>query len=87
MAVDAGPNMAKTRKRSETATLDADALPNQSDSPQARQDAPTNGYAERVAARAYELYLARGGAHGSDWEDWLAAEKELAGKQPENEER
>jgi DUF2934 family protein len=79
--------MAKTRKRSETATLDADAPPNQSDSPQARQDAPMNGYAERVAARAYELYLARGGAHGSDWEDWLAAEKELAGKQPENEER
>jgi hypothetical protein len=34
-------------------------------------------YRERVAQRAYELYQSRGGAHGSDWEDWLAAEREL----------
>ena len=34
---------------------------------------------ERVAQRAYELYLSRGGGHGSDWEDWLAAERELVG--------
>ena len=33
---------------------------------------------ERIAARAYELYLERGGGHGQDWEDWLAAERELA---------
>jgi len=32
---------------------------------------------QRVEQRAYELYLSRGGAHGSDWEDWLAAEREL----------
>ena len=32
---------------------------------------------ERLAARAYELYLARGGADGQDMEDWLAAEREL----------
>jgi hypothetical protein len=32
---------------------------------------------DRVARRAYELYLSRGGSHGSDWEDWLAAEREL----------
>ena len=29
------------------------------------------------ARRAYELYLARGGAHGHDVEDWLQAEREL----------
>jgi hypothetical protein len=32
---------------------------------------------ERVAQRAYELYLARGGADGMAMEDWLAAEREL----------
>ena len=30
-----------------------------------------------IAARAYELFLMRGGVHGSDWDDWLAAEREL----------
>lgn len=33
--------------------------------------------AEAVARRAYELFLARGGAHGRDVEDWLRAEREL----------
>jgi hypothetical protein len=32
---------------------------------------------ERVAQRAYELYLARGGADGQAMEDWLNAEREL----------
>ena len=27
--------------------------------------------------RAYELYLARGCADGGDFDDWLAAEREL----------
>jgi hypothetical protein len=30
-----------------------------------------------VAARAYELFVRRGGEHGQDWEDWLLAEREL----------
>lgn len=34
---------------------------------------------DRIAQRAYELYLARGGTHGSDWDDWLAAEREILG--------
>jgi hypothetical protein len=33
----------------------------------------------KIARRAYELYLARGGVHGRDVEDWLAAEQELRG--------
>jgi len=33
--------------------------------------------AEDIARRAYELFLARGGAHGRDEEDWLLAESEL----------
>lgn len=34
-------------------------------------------YGDRVAQRAYELYLARGGADGQDFDDWLTAEREL----------
>jgi hypothetical protein len=33
--------------------------------------------AEEIARRAYELFMARGGAHGSDLDDWLLAESEL----------
>jgi hypothetical protein len=32
---------------------------------------------ERVAARAYELYQARGGGDGRAMDDWLAAEREF----------
>jgi len=31
----------------------------------------------QVAARAYELYLERGGGHGRDVEDWLEAERQV----------
>jgi len=34
---------------------------------------------ERTRVRAYELFLARGGAHGDDLADWLNAERELRG--------
>lgn len=32
---------------------------------------------ERIEARAYELYLERGGGDGAAMEDWLAAEREM----------
>lgn len=32
---------------------------------------------DRIAARAYELYLERGGSGGDATEDWLAAEREF----------
>ena len=32
---------------------------------------------DRIAMRAYELYLARGGGEGMELEDWLRAEQEL----------
>lgn len=35
----------------------------------------------RVAERAYELYLARGGTDGQAMDDWLSAERELTGRQ------
>ena len=34
----------------------------------------------RIARRAYELYLERGGSHGQDWDDWLTAEREIRGR-------
>ncbi len=40
----------------------------------------------RIAERAYELYLARGGSHGQDWDDWLAAEQELSNGRPPRDE-
>jgi hypothetical protein len=36
--------------------------------------APTT---EQIARRAYEIFLARGGEHGHDQEDWAQAEREL----------
>jgi Protein of unknown function (DUF2934) len=32
---------------------------------------------QQIAARAYELYVQRGGADGQSLKDWLTAEKEL----------
>jgi len=32
---------------------------------------------DRVAARAYEIYMQRAGAGGSEMDDWLAAEREF----------
>ena len=36
-----------------------------------------NDERDRIAARAYELYLERGGSHGRDTDDWLEAEREV----------
>lgn len=32
---------------------------------------------EAIARRAHQRFVERGGAHGQDLEDWLAAEQEL----------
>jgi hypothetical protein len=39
----------------------------------------TNPTREQIEARAYEIYLSRGGDHGADVDDWLVAERELTG--------
>jgi hypothetical protein len=36
---------------------------------------------EDIRLRAYHRYLARGGSHGMDFDDWVNAESELKGKQ------
>jgi hypothetical protein len=35
-----------------------------------------------IAARAYELFLQRGGEHGQDRDDWLLAERQLLNRNP-----
>ncbi|MEO7273629.1 MAG: DUF2934 domain-containing protein [Vicinamibacterales bacterium] len=39
---------------------------------------------ERIAARAYERYLERGGGPGHETEDWLEAEQEISGRAGRN---
>ena len=68
------PHMAKMRKRSEEAEVSSFVAPQSAGDTTANE--PDR---ERVAQRAYELYLARGGVDGQDMDDWLAAERELAG--------
>lgn len=38
---------------------------------------------ERIAARAFELHLARGGEPGRELEDWFRAEAELRSEESE----
>lgn len=38
-------------------------------------DAPPNE--DEIRVRAYHRYLERGGVHGADFDDWVAAEKDL----------
>jgi len=41
--------------------------------------APQQSVEERIRQRAHEIYLQRGGQHGSDVDDWLKAEQEIRG--------
>jgi hypothetical protein len=66
--------MAKTRKRQDgDSSVSAAALGNDEQGGVSERPDP-----ERISARAYELYLERGGSDGQAWDDWLAAERELS---------
>lgn len=74
--------MAKSRKRQDTAASTSSSQAHRTsgaalDPGDALTDINGQDRRTRIARRAYELYLARGGSHGSDWEDWLRAEREL----------
>ena len=71
--------MAKSRKRTESASASSENQHGQSSAIQHVMDpgADAGDGRDRVAARAYELYLQRGGADGGDFDDWLAAEREV----------
>jgi hypothetical protein len=42
--------------------------------------AETEPAEDEIQARAYEIYLERGGGEGNEIDDWLQAERELRGK-------
>ena len=73
MTVDFDRAMAKTGKSQDDSNSTTATLRNTEQTATNERPDP-----ERVSARAYELYLARGGADGQAWEDWLAAERELS---------
>ncbi len=63
---------ASTRQRGTTPVSQSASNSPAAISPAAGQPTP-----EDVARRAYEIFRSRGGVHGRDVEDWLAAEREL----------
>jgi hypothetical protein len=70
--------MAKPRKRETGSSV----LEREEGAPQFAGDTTAaNADRERIAERAYQLYMARGGRDGSDVDDWLEAEREVAGNQ------
>lgn len=56
----------------------SDGAPRQPREQMERQPSAAPTHAD-IARRAYDLYLARGGEHGHDLDDWLQAERELSG--------
>ena len=67
--------MAKPSKRHQDGTTAETAGPSRNE----REIIQGNSadYSNRVSERAYELYLSRGRTDGQDFDDWLAAEREL----------
>jgi len=82
-ASDVSPRRAKLikkRVRTSTKALTEDVItPNRTSwgDTAGCQDIPTPHFEERIAFRAYERFLDRGGHHGHDLTDWLAAEREV----------
>lgn len=74
MRVDTGRRMAKSKKRSETPSSDQSVRAPEGANGQHASNGDTR---DRIALRAYEIYLARGGNHGGDFDDWITAEREL----------
>lgn len=70
--------MAKSKKRSEAASRDPHTVAPDEGANGQHTDTGEDAR-DRIAERAYELYLARGGADGGDFDDWIAAERELTG--------
>ena len=69
--------MAKQQRRKPEATI-----PAQTAAPQSAGDTTAATLdRDRVAQRAYEIYLARGCQEGQDLEDWLCAERELTSRE------
>ena len=73
--------MAKNQKKIPQSEPPPDVMSIQRDAAASQSAGDTTASAsdrDRVALRAYELYLARGGADGAALDDWLSAERELS---------
>jgi hypothetical protein len=70
-------------KRNDTSASTIKAPESKMSSPKtSRSTSATNNHPshEDIAARAYQIYLERGGINGNDQDDWLQAERELSGR-------
>ncbi len=54
---------------------------------QNQQRHPTDGIAKRIQDRAYQRYVQRGQEPGHELEDWLLAERDIRGKEENQETR
>jgi hypothetical protein len=68
--------MAKARKKGVSPEAASESSAPPATAPAAVESAQTLD-PERIAMRAYELYLERGAVDGAAMEDWLLAEEEL----------
>jgi hypothetical protein len=77
-------SMAKPRKKG-VSGLESGSDPNPPSPtapPSAGDTTAAPGDRDRIAMRAYELYLARGRGEGAAMEDWLRAEQEMTDSRP-----
>jgi hypothetical protein len=56
--------------------VEGDTIERASAAPESERD-PAEFRMNRIAARAHEIYEARGGEHGRAMDDWLQAEREI----------
>jgi hypothetical protein len=81
MAMNPTENLAGKTPRSRTSRLTAQQLETAVAKPQpalkhtSNRPTPTH---EQIAARAYQLWIARGCGHGNDLGDWFEAERQLS---------
>jgi Protein of unknown function (DUF2934) len=68
-----------TAKKAPAIVQESNGLPAHNGAAAARVGSEIN--IATIRLRAYELFLARGAAHGNDLADWLNAERELLGAQ------
>lgn len=83
MRVDGSRTMPKSASRppASDSEFDRSSIETQPPASTSYSSSATGSYdRDRVAMRAYELYMARGGGDGADLEDWLVAEREISNR-------
>jgi hypothetical protein len=73
----AQPPAAAGRRPVSSTAIDTDREPGRGTEAPIAEPPSESPDEEEIRVRAYHRYLQRGGGHGSDFEDWLEAEREL----------